>query len=322
MFKRYLALVLLTVLVLTSFVIPTYADGTIGEIGTEEMGPIENDRVPLKDSYTEEEIRSILSGDHNFDIPEEGIKFGAENFPLEVDENVVSPDAVGIVEDDYYITVLETGEILWSPNANYVTKISYSESEVHMWVFDEVSAFTYTIRNKFDPTRCLAVSQTSTGAYTVVTKTYSATDTTCHWSMSITSDGNYIQSEAVGTDADGQYLYLSGKRFLLNSSRRTYIGLVDVDWFVPCTSIYMGEYISVPYGSTATFSILATTPSNANLLGYLYMTYTVAESSICSVNARNKTLTGLSIGTTTLTVKHKMTGATCTIDVYVSYSTQ
>ena len=61
MFKKSLALILLTVLVLTSFVIPTYADSVIGEIGTEEMGPIENDRVPLKDSYTEDEIRALTN---------------------------------------------------------------------------------------------------------------------------------------------------------------------------------------------------------------------------------------------------------------------
>ena len=118
MFKKSLSLILLTVLVLTSFVIPAYADSVIGEIGTEEMGPIESDgRVPLKDSYTEEEIQAILSGDHNFDIPEEGIKFSSESFPLAIDENVVSPDAVYIEEDDYYITVLSTGKVLFAPNS-------------------------------------------------------------------------------------------------------------------------------------------------------------------------------------------------------------
>ena len=323
MFKRYLAFILLTILVLTSFVIPTYADSTIGEIGTEEMEPIENDRVPLKDSYTEEEIQSILSGDHNFDIPEEGIKFSAENFPLEVDENVVSPDWAYIEEDDYYITVLETGKILWSPNASYVTTTSYYESEVHMWVFDEVDTFTYTIRNKFDPSRCLAVSQTSTGVYTVVTKTYSATDTTCHWSMSITSDGNYIQSEAVGTNADGQYLYLSGKRFLLNSTKRTYIGLVDVDWFVPCTSLtfketYYSTYIS---GKTQALSIGGGTPTGANCLGNHYITYTVSDTSVCTLNS-SKQLVGVSIGYTTIRATHKMTGATGTVRVHVGYPTK
>ena len=82
-------------------------------VGAEEMGPVEqDDRIPLKDSYTEEELQAILSGDHNFDIPEEGIKFSAENFPLEVDENVASPAVVEIPEDDYYITVLSNGKVL------------------------------------------------------------------------------------------------------------------------------------------------------------------------------------------------------------------
>ena len=59
MLKKILSLILLTVLVLTSFVIPAYADSAIGNIGTEEMEPIENDRVPLKDSYTEDEMLKV-----------------------------------------------------------------------------------------------------------------------------------------------------------------------------------------------------------------------------------------------------------------------
>ena len=185
MLKKFLSLILLTVLVLTSFVIPAYADSVIGEIGTEEMGPIENDRVPLKDSYTEDELKSILAGDHNFDIPDEGLAFNAENFPLDVDENVVSPNIVDIVEDDYYIAVQETGKILIAPNSTYITTTNYSESEAYMWEFDEVSAYTYAIRNKLNPDTCLAASPSSSGNSAVVKKTYSATDVTCHWYMHV-----------------------------------------------------------------------------------------------------------------------------------------
>ena len=321
MFKKSLALILLTVLVLTSFVIPAYADSVIGEIGTEEMGPIENDRVPLKDSYTEDEIRALLSGDHNFDLPEEGIKFGSENFPLAVDENVTSPDAVDIPGDDYYITVLSSGKILIAPNSTYITTTNYVESEAYMWVFEEVDLLTYAIRNKLNPNTCLAASPSSSGNSAVIKKTYSATDPTCHWSMSMSSNGNYIQSEAVGTNAYGQYLYLSGNQFVLSSTNLTYIGLVDVDWWIPCTAISLGDYISVAKGGTQTFSITPT-PSNANLLGDDYMTYTIANTSVCTINVRNKILTGVNIGETTLTVKHKMTGATKTINVYVGYQTK
>ena len=318
MLKKILSLILLTVLVLTSFVIPAYADSAIGNIGTEEMEPIENDRVPLKDSYTEDEIRALLSGDHNFDLPEEGIKFGSENFPLAVDENVASPDAVDILGDDYYITVLSSGKILVAPNSTYITTTNYVESEAYMWVFEEVDLLTYAIRNKLNPNTCLAASPSSSGNSAVVKKTYSATDPTCHWSMSMSSNGNYIQSEAVGTNAYGQYLYLSGNQFVLSSSNLTYIGLVDVDWWIPCTAISLGDYICVTKDATKTFSI-STTPSNANNLGSLYMTYTVANTSICTVDGRSKKLTGKALGKTTLTVKQNMTGVTCTVDVYVGY---
>ena len=323
MFKKVLSLILLTVLVLTSFVIPAYADSAIGEIGTEETEPIENDRVPLKDSYTEEEIQAILSGDHNFDIPEEGIKFSSENFPLAVDDNVVSPDVVGIIEDDYYITVLSSGKILVAPNASYITTLNYTESEAYMWVFEEVDTFTYAIRNKLNPDTCLAASPSTSGNSAVVKKTYSSTDVTCHWSMSITSNGNYIQSEATGTNADGQYLYLSGNQFVLSSSSITYIGLVDVDAFIPCTSLTFKEtyYSTYITGKTSALGIKEGTPTGANYLGNLYITYTISDTDVCTINS-SKQLVGAKIGTATVTATHKMTGATGTVKVHVGYPTK
>ena len=141
--------------------------------------------------------------------------------------------------------------------------------------------------------------------------------------MSITSNGNYIQSEATGTNADGQYLYLSGSRFVLSSTNRTYIGLVDVDWFVPCTSLtfketYYSTYIS---GKTQALEIGGGTPAGANCLGNNYITYTISDTSVCTLNS-SKQLVGASIGSATITATHKMTGATGTVQVHVGYPTK
>ena len=321
MFKKSLALILLTVLVLTSFVIPAYADSVIGEIGTEEMGPIENDRVPLKDSYTEDELKSILAGDHNFDIPDEGLAFNAENFPLEVDENVVSPNIVDITEDDYYIAVQETGKILVAPNSTYITTTNYSESEAYMWVFEEVSAYTYAIRNKLNPDTCLAASPSSSGNSAVVKKTYSATDVTCHWSMHVYNSGNVLRSEATGTNAAGQYLYISGNQFVLSTSSRTKIGLIDVDWFIPCTSLSLESYYILSPGKQQYIEVEGSAPANANLLNNSWVTYSIASSNIATIN-QNGYIAGNNIGTTTVTVTHKLTKATGSAPVYVGYPTK
>ena len=318
MFKKSLALILLTVLVLTSFVIPAYADSAIGNIGTEEMGPIENDRVPLKDSYTEDELKSILAGDHNFDIPDEGLAFNAENFPLDVDENVVSPNIVDIVEDDYYIAVQETGKILIAPNSTYITTTNYSESEAYMWEFDEVSAYTYAIRNKLNPDTCLAASPSSSGNSAVVKKTYSATDVTCHWSMHVYNSGNVLRSEATGTNAAGQYLYISGNQFVLSTSSRTKIGLIDVDWFIPCTSLSLESYYILSPGKQQYIEVEGSAPANANLLNNSWVTYSIASSNIATIN-QNGYIAGNNIGTTTVTVTHKLTKATGSAPVYVGY---
>ena len=310
MFKKSLALILLTVLVLTSFVIPAYADSVIGEIGTEEMGPIENDRVPLKDSYTEDELKSILAGDHNFDIPDEGLAFNAENFPLDVDENVVSPNIVDIVEDDYYIAVQETGKILIAPNSTYITTTNYSESEAYMWEFDEVSAYTYAIRNKLNPDTCLAASPSSSGNSAVVKKTYSATDVTCHWSMHVYNSGNVLRSEATGTNAAGQYLYISGNQFVLSTSSRTKIGLIDVDWFIPCTTITLDDFDVVVGKSHYVYpTFKGSSGQTANVSNTSWVNYTVTDSTTNVVTISSNLVTARSVGIKQIKIQHKITGA-------------
>ncbi len=44
--------------------------------------PNRNGKYPLKDGYTRYEISMILAGEIPLDLPEEGIKFGSETFPL------------------------------------------------------------------------------------------------------------------------------------------------------------------------------------------------------------------------------------------------
>ncbi len=100
--KRFLSLILLITVLLSTCTFATYADGALplGDISTEPMEPIEEPRQPLKEAYTQEEIQAILSGSHNFDIPEEGLIFNSENFPLLNDDGTVSLNTVNITDDD------------------------------------------------------------------------------------------------------------------------------------------------------------------------------------------------------------------------------
>ena len=82
--KKVISIIIMCTFILSSFVISVHAGGNDGIIS----GPIDitedtEIRQPLKESYTLDELYSILAGDHNFDIPEEGLEFTPENFPLD-----------------------------------------------------------------------------------------------------------------------------------------------------------------------------------------------------------------------------------------------
>ena len=317
MFKKSLTLILLTVLVLTSFVIPAYADSAIGSEEIEDITQPTDTTMQLKESYTQEELNAILAHAYDINVPDGGLDFNNENFPLEQNGDV-SLMATTSTSTDYYIALTSDGKLVSSPNSNTVTKSSYSSSSstnaMLQWTFEEISDNVYVIRKKNSPTTCIAAVPSSSS---IITKTYAAGDTNCHWSIRVMSMGSVICSASSNSAANGKYFYYSGGKFVLSSSSYTEFGLIDVDWWVPATTINVPNHI-VALDGTALITGITSSPSTANLLTDKWLNVTFANSSICSING-NWSLEGEGIGNTTATMTHKITGISATFTVYVGH---
>ncbi len=248
--KRFSAFLIIIAMLVSACVLPAYADGELplGDITTEPMEPIERPKQPLKEAYTEEELKAILSGNHNFDIPEGGLVFNSTNFPLLKEDGTIDLMGITVTESDYYIVLRENGKVMKSNGTN-LTVSDFAQENIYRWQFMRTGDGIYAIKSCADTTKALRAVNFTAFDGDVARETYIPRDTTFHWSVIVTSDGNAIVSAAEGTYANGLSMYCSVSDIIISNGFYINISLIDANTFVPCTALNLEEYYSVAIGT-------------------------------------------------------------------------
>ncbi len=280
--------------------------------------PEDNIKQPLKESYTREELYSLLSGDHNFDIPEDGLLFGPENFPLEESGDVSPMDNVNYSFDGtYYIIDLSDTKLIVPLINEFIYKSYFSDDTCNKWNFYTVNSSTFVIRAADHPEMCLQAYVDSSGNLKAGIRPYVVGDSSFHWGFVVVSGGCYLMSKSSNSQLNGKRFNYAGNAGNLHSTSYTKLTFVR-DTSVP-TTIIIGDYYSVPYGGNQYVSVSGEN-QDILLLGSDWINYSVANTSISYIS--NGYMVGNNIGSTTITATHRLTGATTTVPVYVGYKTK
>ncbi len=319
--KKFVTLFMVIAILVSACITPAYADGEIplGDISTEPMQPLDQPRQPLKEYYTRAELDSIFAGTHNFDIPEGGLKFNAENFPLDPAEAATMSDEYLYIPDgDYLIALREDGDCLLYQN-NKLTKSSYSNSNSFRWYFENIGDSIdpiYAIKSYDNPSLALRAVPGNNDAAGVSLGNYDVSDTTFHWSISASNWGKILYSEAIGTSAYWLSMSYDDDRMVLGDSA-SFLELIDASSYVHCTDLSFRRITC--FVGTELWPTPTTTPLGANYLSNPWVRYTSSDTAVCLVQGEfNFHLLAYGEGHATITVEHLLYNITTTVEVYVN----
>ncbi len=213
---------------------------------------------------------------------------------------------------EYYIAFQSDGKMLTSSSSYTLSKTTYSESNSYQkWIFTEVSSGVYIIRMKNNINKCLTAVPSSS---TISISTVSSGNTNQYWKMDISPDGNGLKSKSTDTNVKDKKMYYNGGSFALSNTSYSAVGFIDVSGFIPCTSLSLSEiYINA---GTSRHIYPTRYPSNANVTSGWALAYTSSSSSVFTVS--DGKITAKDAGVATLTIRNKVTGASCTANVYVT----
>ena len=221
-------------------------------------------------------------------------------------------DYTNIEGKEYYIAFQSDGKMLTASSSYTLSKTTYSGSNSYQkWIFTEVSSGVYIIRMKNNINKCLTAVPSSS---TITISNVSTGNTNQHWKMNISSDGNGLQSKSTNSSVKDKKMYYNGVSFTLSNTSYSAVGFIDSSWFVPCTSMSLSTiYINA---GTSRYVYPTCYPTNANVTSGWALAYTSSSSSVFTVS--DGKITAKDAGVATLTIRNKVTGASCTANVYVT----
>lgn len=141
-------------------------------------------------------------------------------------------------------------------------------------------------------------------------------NTNQYWEINTATGEGYLLSKSTNSNIRGKKLYFSGISFTLSNTLSSKIALIDSLRFVPCTSISLSN-TDVYMNAGTQYDVQPTFyPTNANYTSGWALS--ILSSSTDVAAASDGTVTAIDAGTATLTIKNKVTGASCTANVYVT----
>ena len=212
-----------------------------------------------------------------------------------------------------YLVLQNDGGFITSTSSYSLTKTMYQNSSTYQqWVFEEVTSGIYIIRMKNNTNKCLTAVP---GACTVTLSNYSAGNKNQQWTLFSGSGGNYLQSESTDGSINHKRLTCDGNNYALGQTGSPVV-MIDIATFVPCTAISISDINIEPDFNY--FLHPKVFPSNATQFSDWVYQYTFGPNNCCTM-LNNWTIRGAKVGHTTVTIKHKITGVTCTAQVNVHY---
>lgn len=210
----------------------------------------------------------------------------------------------------YYIAEMNDGYLLTSPTSGTFSKTRYSTGNsnshsLQKWIFTEDSNGDYIVYSNTDTSKCLTVNPTTRA---VTLSTYSSSSQYQRWKMYYSANGNALQCVSSDSNVNGYRLVINYTSCNVSNTSYTPVGFIDVSWFVPCTSI-VGRDMAVAVSGSYYMYEPTYNPSTSTCNGDNWLSYASGNTSVCTIDTQGK-VTGVSSGSTTITITHKITRAT------------
>lgn len=198
-------------------------------------------------------------------------------------------------------------------NPSYLlSRTAYAgDNSYQKWIFSAVDTGVYIIRMKENINKCLTAIPSNA---TITLSDVSAGNTNQYWKIDVSSGGIYLQSNSSNSNIKGKKLYSNGSSLTLNSTLCSKIVLIECSQFVPCTSMSLPD-IHMNAGTDCTVDPTFY-PSNVNYTSGWVLSYTSSSTDVFTIS--DGTITATDAGTATLTIRNKVTGVSCTANLYVT----
>jgi len=216
----------------------------------------------------------------------------------------------------YYIAEMNDGYLLTSPTSGSFSTTRYfagniNSHKLQKWIFTEVSTGVYVVYSNTDTSKCLTINPSTRQ---VTLSAYSGSQYQ-KWGMYFSNNGNALQSEATDSAVSGYKLVFNGTSCSVSNTSYTPVGFIDVSWFVPCNSI-TGRDMMVAVNSSSYMYEPTFYPDNSTCNGENWLICVSGNSSVCTIDTLGR-VNGLTLGSTVVTILHKITRVTGSFIVQV-----
>ena len=236
------------------------------------------------------------------------------------DEQIsVQPRAIGD-QTTYHICFASDGRMLTASGSSLYTN-QYIENNTSMqWIFEEylsyhgyyVTYVTYVIRSASNSSQVLSLSSSGN----LCTATWGASGYTQIWII----DGSGIAADSNVDGVGEYYLYSSGAYPYSVSTTTSASSASDIELILPHHIAGGGtmsiDGVALAPNTTTDVPQPTYTASMMSYYGDPWLLYSSNNTSICTVDNYGR-ITGISLGSTTITVTHKITRVTGTCTVHV-----
>ncbi len=172
----------------------------------------------------------------------------------------------------------------------------------------------YTISKYTSPTTALRGAYTSDSTGTITSTALISNDTSFYWSILVFMNGICLVSEIMDDNDNYMSVFCSGSVFSLSSEDVTTLALINVSDYTPCTSFSFEDYY-VDVGQIIQIQFETIVPSTASCVEIDWFTFEINNTNIFTFDYPY--IYGLSPGTATVTVTHKLAHVSTDFDITV-----
>lgn len=146
----------------------------------------------------------------------------------------------------YYIILYTTGMLLTNPSGTTFSLTRYhsggANHTIQKWLFVDDGNGSYVVCPESDSSKCLTINpatlQVTLGLY--MGSPYQK------WGIYVSSQGNFLRSEATGTAVDGYKLVINSSSCYVSNTAYTRVGFFDTTWYIPTQRIGQTAFYLAP----------------------------------------------------------------------------